>query len=300
MKKLLLLFAISGQLALAQRVEVTNITQLEASGKSGLYHPVFSPTGEYLLATGENYAGLKLYSLKDKTLKTLTTDPGAGYGVQVSADGNTIAYRKHEFNRNLKSTSLISYSRTSGKHTRLVAPTREALAHRFAANNLQYVSGKKITRQTVTTTATAPVICIEDRKMVLYNGSTRKVLTPNGADASYIWPAISPDNKHIVYTVAGKGTFVCRIDGTNPISLGKLGAPAWINNQWLVGMDDKDDGEKLISSVLVAVHINGKVRQILQTPEGKMALYPAVAADGSRIAFNTEKGELFLMDIRIK
>lgn len=300
MKKLLLLFALSSQFALAQHVEVTNITELKSADKSGLYHPVFSPAGDYILTTGENYAGLKMYSLSDKTLKTLTTDSGAGYGVQVSADGNTIAYRKHEFNRNLKSTSLISYSRTSGKHTRLVAPTREPVGHRFAANNLQYVSGKKITRQNTTTTSATPVICIEDRKMALYSGASRKVLTPNGADASYIWPAVSPDNKHIVYTVAGKGTFVCRVDGTNVISLGKLGAPKWINNQWLVGMDDKDDGEKLLSSEIVVVNISGKSRQVIPVPNGKMAMYPAASADGSRIAFNTEKGELFLMEIRIK
>jgi hypothetical protein len=67
-----------------------------------------------------------------------------------------------------------------------------------------------------------------------------------------------------------------------------------------VGMDDKDDGEKIISSSIVALSINGKVRQILPTPAHKMAMYPSASIDGLRIAFNTEKGELYLLNVQIK
>ena len=152
----------------------------------------------------------------------------------------------------------------------------------------------KNTKQTVT------VICVENRKMVLYVNGNRTVLTPNGENASYIWPSISPDQKNIVYTVASKGTFVCDIEGNNVVSLGKLSSPVWLDNQWIVGMDDKDDGEKLLSSVLVAVTADGKIRQTIETPEGKMAMYPAASADGKRIVCNTENGELFIIDLLIK
>jgi Tol biopolymer transport system component len=65
-------------------------------------------------------------------------------------------------------------------------------------------------------------------------------------------------------------------------------------------MDDKDDGEKLISSNLVAVSADGKKHQKLTIPNGKMALYPAASADGKRIAFTTEKGELYLLTVTVK
>jgi len=298
MKKFLLLFAISGQFIFAQQIQIQSIDQLKNTESSGLFHPAFSPSGDYLLATAENYAGLKLYSFTDKKIKTLTSDQGAGYGVQISDDGNNIVYKKNEFVKNLKHTSLISYSRSNGKQTQLVSPTRELITPRFAANKAQFVVGRKLVRNNVTITESMPVICIENQKMVLYSGNSRKVLTPNGEQASYIWPSISPDKRNIVYTVAGKGTFVCRIDGSKPISLGKINAPVWLNNLWVVGMDDKDDGEKLLSSSLVAVTINGKVRQTIPAPVGKMAMYPAASADGSRIAFNTEKGEIYLLNIK--
>jgi len=300
MKKLLLLFALSGQILFAQQINVLSVTELPITEKGGFFYPTFSPTGDFLLTTAVNYAGLKQYSFTDKTVKTITTDAGAGYGVQISADGNTIVYKKTGFVKNLRNNSLISYSRSTGKQVQLQAPTREPITPRFAANKPLFVKGKTLVRTNIATAEVTPVICIEDQKMVLYTGSKRTVLTPNGQTYSYIWPSISPDKKNIVYTVAGKGTFVCRIDGSNVRSIGIMNAPVWLNNQWVVGMDDKDDGEKLISSTLIAVSVDGKVRQTLSTPKGKMAMYPAASADGSRIAFNTEKGELYLLSIQIK
>jgi Tol biopolymer transport system component len=65
-------------------------------------------------------------------------------------------------------------------------------------------------------------------------------------------------------------------------------------------MDDKDNGQNLISSTLIAATINGKVRQVLPTQAGKNAMYPVASADGSRVAFNTDKGELYLLTIAVK
>lgn len=300
MKRILLVFALAGQLIFAQKIDVQSIKMISSADKGCNYYPAFSPAGDYLLTTAENYTGLKQYTFADKTFKTLTNDAGAGYGVQISTDGNTILYKKNEFVKNLKHSSLISYSRVSGKQQQLVAPTRELITPRFAANKPQFVKGRTLVATNVARTESAPVICIEDQKMVLYTSIGRTVLTPNGEQASYIWPSISPNGKNIVYTVAGKGTFVCRIDGSNPIGLGKLNAPKWINNQWLVGMDDKDDGQVLISSTLVAVTISGKVRQTIPTPAVKNAMYPSASTDGSRIAFNTDKGDIYLLNITFK
>jgi len=300
MKKIILVFSLISQISFAQKIDVQSISVINDLKEGGCYYPSFSPAGDYLLTTSENYAGLKQYTFKDKSFKSLTKDAGAGYGVQISADGNTILYKKNEFVKNLRHSSLVSYSRQTGKQQQLVAPTREDLTSRFAANKPQFVKGKTLVAKNITRTESTPVICIEDQKMVLYTSAGRTVITPNGTQASYIWPSISPDGKNIAYTVAGNGSFVCKIDGTSPVSIGKLNAPRWINNQWLVGMDDKDDGQKLISSTIVAVTRDGKMRQTLPTPADKNAMYPVASTDGSRIAFNTDKGELYLLTITVK
>ncbi len=300
MKKVLLLLVVSVQILFAQQIHVKTVEKIPVPNKLGLYHPIFSPSGDYLLATSENFSGLQSYSFNTKTFSTITTDAGAGYGVQISDDGNSILYRKSELVNQMKYTSLMEYSRANAQVKQLVSPTREAVSAKFAANKPMYLKSKKLVRSNVSVPETSPLIAIENQKMVIYNAELRNVIAPNGQNESYFWASISPNKKNIVYTVAGKGTFVCKIDGTNPISLGKLGAPAWLNNNWVVGMDDKDDGEKVLSSQLIVTNINGKIRQTVTTPTGLIAMYPAASADGTKIAFNTEKGEMYLLNIEIK
>jgi Tol biopolymer transport system component len=298
MKKTLLLLALLGQVAFAQQITVTQVKLLKGTEQGGYYHPAFSPQGSYLLTTAENYAGINQHSLATNEVKTLTADAGAGYDLKISADENTILFKRTEMKNNLRFTSLQEYSISAKQQTQLVAPTREKITPAVAGDKPAYVKGVALV--TAKAASIVPVINIEDQKMVLYTGSTKKVLTPNGADQSYFWASVSPDQKHIVYTTAKGGTFVCTIDGLKPVSLGKLNAPKWLNNQWVVGMNDKDDGDVITSSSIEVVTIDAKVRQTLATPYVPIAMYPSASADGKQIAFNSGKGEIYILDINIK
>ena len=299
MKKLLLLFLLSGQFIFAQQIDVLSLNKIDKTSNGGFYHPVFSPDNQYLLTTDMNYDGLQLLQLSDFSTKMLTSDKGAGYGVQISNDGNYILYRKTEMVKNLKYTSLNELNRTNLKIKTLISRTRENISASFAGNKSFVVKGTKLNRRAIPAKQITPVIRIENRKMVIYQNSKQITLTPNGADASYIWPSFSPDFSRIVYSVASKGTFICNIDGSNVISLGKLSAPKWMGNNWVVGMVDKDNGQEVISSAIVAVSADGKVRQQL-TDDTVKALYPAPAPDAKRIAFCTDNGEIYLINIEIK
>lgn len=282
----------------AQKIEVQSVTQIESTSAGGYYYPNFSPSGEYLLTTTVDYTGLKQYDLNSQSFSTINQDAGAGYKPQISEDGQTILSRKTSFVENRRMNTLQSYSLVTTKQQQLIAPTRDQITPQFSVNKPTYIKGNKLLRPNVTTTELKTVVTIENQKMVLYNTKGRKELTPNGADLSYYWPAISPDGQKIVYTVARKGTFVCRIDGTQVKSLGKLNAPKWIDNTWVVGMDDKDDGHEVISSSLIAITVDGKSRQELAVPVGVLPMYPAISKDGKRIAFNTPKGVLYLLQIQ--
>jgi Tol biopolymer transport system component len=271
-KSILYLLLIAGfisQLRAGQLV-VTATEFIKMNDNSSNFYPRFSPVGDYLLLTSSNYKGLRAFYFSSRKISTITTDDGAGLNAQISADGKNILYNKVELIRNLRRNTLMQVNVGNGISKKL------------------------------SSSALKPLITIEDRKMILFKSGTRKVLTPNGAAESYIWPVISPDGKKIAYTVVGKGTFVCNLNGSQPVALGYLNAPRWLNNQWIIGMHDTDDGEKLVSSELIAVGVDGKGRQIIKTPAGKMALYPDASADGKRIAFHSEKGEIYILTISIQ
>ncbi len=83
-----------------------------------------------------------------------------------------------------------------------------------------------------------PTVSIQDQKMLVSNGEKSYVLAPNGDDASYFWASVSPDGKHIVYTIAKHGTFVCDINGNNVRSMGRMNAPKWLDNNHVSGMQE--------------------------------------------------------------
>jgi hypothetical protein len=299
-KLLLLLLIVIGQSAYAQRIDVKSIQLLNGTEQGGYFHPVFSSQSAYLLTTAENYAGLNRHALTANKIEKLTADAGAGYDVRISPDENTVLFKKTEMRNNLRYSSLQSYSLIDKKQVKLADATREKISPVFAGNSPAVIKGKALTRIGKAAEKVSPYINIEDRKMVLYAGDTRKVLTPNGEDRSYFWASVSPDGKHIVYTVAAYGSFVCDINGANAVSLGKLNAPKWLNNQWVIGMNDQDNGDQIIASEIVAVAINGQLRQTLATPFVKIAMYPSASADGKQIAFNSDKGQIYIMNIESK
>ncbi|MDR3219398.1 MAG: hypothetical protein LBU22_10590 [Dysgonamonadaceae bacterium] len=302
MKKLLILFALLGQIAFAQSIDVTSVQMLKGTEVGGFYHPVFAPQGTYLLTTGENYAGLNLHPLVAGAMQKLTADAGAGYDFRISDDGNTILFKQTEFQNNLRYTSLNQYDLQEKKQSKVGKATRDKITPVSAGSQPAYVQGKTLVKSPLKSSSVrvAPFINIEDQKMVLYSGSKRTTLTPNGKDASYFWASVSPDQKHIVYFVARRGAYIASIDGKNPVSLGKLNAPKWLNNQWVIGMNDIDDGDFVVSSTIVAATIDGKIRQTLPTPQTPIAMYPAASADGKHIAFNSNEGKIYILSINIQ
>lgn len=161
-----------------------------------------------------------------------------------------------------------------------------------AGYNLQSSKDKKI-REKI---QAQPVYAVsENLKISIYGKGGKRVLTPNGDDCRYIWPSVSPDGTKLLYTVSGKGTYVCGIDGSNPVALGILRAPEWVDNEWVVGMNNVSTNRIVKSSVDI-VKADGTCRQTL-TPESIVATYPSAA--GSRVAFCTESGDVYVMEISI-
>ncbi len=137
----------------------------------------------------------------------------------------------------------------------------------------------------------------ENLDLNLYRNGEHIVLKPHG-DVNYIWSSLSPDQTMILFNTK-LGTAICDLNGKEIINLGQdFNAPVWYGNDYVVGMDDNHDGYYITESSITMASVDGTVVKRLSTPEG-MGMYPSVDARSGRIVYNTDNGDIRLMQINL-
>lgn len=252
----------------SQEVQVTDIKKISLS--EAAYFPTFGKSDEELLLTSKNYKGLKIYSLKTGKLTPVTNATGAGSDPQFTCSGDLLVpvfeYKKGRKHINYKVFSPDGKEKPSLK---------SAPAQTYPKVS---VKGKEIN------------VFFEDGKTASYS--------PVG-DYFYVWASFSPDKQKILFTAAGKGTFVMNTDGEIKQELGYLNAPEWINNQWVTGMADKDDGKVVTESNIMAIHVSTGEKFNLTKNRDIVAMYPAPSPGAGKIAFHNPEGEVYVLDIEL-
>jgi len=304
MKKMVLIFVLFAKIGWSQQFIIEKTEQLTFQKHGAFYATAFHPDGNSILASSPNFKGLFLIELTSKKIQELTNLQGAGYEPCFNSDGSKLFFRFDEFISMKKYSSLFEYEFNSGKTTLLEEKNRNLTSPQVANNRLNYQSNgiQKYTLISSMKSANVqnePWLQLENLKIVIYQNETQKEILPNG-DGSYIWASLSPDKTKLVYTFQGRTTFVCDLQGKIIAEVGRLNAPKWLNNQTIIGMHDQDNGYITTGSEIYAYSLTDNKQTILSTPKGKMAMYPIPSPDGKKIVFQTEKGELFILNVTIK
>lgn len=279
MKKILLLVvALVSVMASAQVLEVASVEKLNIPQNADSKIAGIAPDGTYVLISSQTNKGLQRFDLVSENVTKLTDAEGAGFGVEISADSKNVTYREVTYAADhSRMATLVSQDMATAQKTTLVKSTRDMQRAR--------------SRQAV-----SPVVFIQNGELMITVGTMSKVLSPNGQGRSYLWPSLSPDGTKVLYHLAGNGTWVCNVDGTNAKRIGSFRAPKWYNNNVVVGMNDLDNGHVVTSSEIVVYTLDGK-NQVL-TNNAIMAMYPYVSADGKKIVCSTPNGEAYLINLK--
>ena len=298
MRKILLSLAVlASSVASAQLLNVGTPQKVNLPAGMEAAQSAMSHDGSFAVINGS--AGL--VKVDFATGKTMQIAKSASLqGVEISEDGSTVVFKQSSYQGKLRYTALKSVNLNNGKETTLVAPSRNLQGFNVVGNRVNAVNKGKVSTKaltTVATTKTAPVASINrGALMVTVDGVTRNI-SPQGVEGqSYLWPSVSPDGTKVLYYLSGRGAYVCNLDGSNPVALGVVRAAQWYNDNVVVGMQDKDNGEVVTSSKLVAVKADGSVRQDL-TQVSSMAMHPAVSGNGAKISYVTPVGELFIVNV---
>ena len=185
---------------------------------------------------------------------------------------------------------------TTGATQELVKPTRDLQGYSVDATSAAAVNKGKYSSKAIGAAKAqkVPVLSInKGQLMITINGKTRQ-LSPNGTQFSYMWPSLSPDGTKVLFYQAAHGAYVCDLDGSNVRKVGQMRAPVWYDNNTIVGMMDKDDGEFIYASTIVAATLDG-APQVL-TDDATLAMYPHATA--GKIAFSTPAGEAYIINVK--
>ncbi len=257
-----------------------------------------------LLVTGEGYKGLSLLDSRRGQLTKISSDAGAGYEPAVTNDGMSVIYRSDLFSDQKKYASLHNYNIVTGEKVTLLEKERGVLPAAVSGNRIMIKSDEK---SRVESTGQAELkgsgndifVVIEDLVPVLYTGGERKTLKPSG-DGYYIWVSLSPDRSKIAYNFQGRNTFVCNIEGSILYDVGRINAPKWLNDDIIIGMDDRDDGHRVVSSEIVYFSLPDGKRGYLTNTKERTEMHPYPFPGGKKLAFCTDGGEIYLMKLRIR
>ncbi len=307
MKKIFVLFAVSfATIVNAQQFEVVSVQQVKTGERETAFHPRFMPDGKTLMVSDENYDGLGLVNIEKQSYTHLTNMAGAGYKAAISEDGKTVITRRIDMNEQKTSLYKIDLKENT------ISTVMTDIEH---VNNLDFVNGevavsqrgismKHRVKSAVYTYAPVKDVYVteENLKLVVYEAGIRSVIDPLSTaeyDAQYCWSSISPDRKKLLF-VSGNDAYVCNVDGSDLVCLGLVHAPVWRGNDYVVGMEDQDDGHVFTGSDIVIVKVDGTNKQKLTTKSSDLNMYPSVSADGNKIAYHTGDGKIYLMSIKEK
>lgn len=300
-QNLIILFLLAGFTLSAQKIEVKSQYELPVATKSAHY-PTISEDGNKLLFSSDSYKGLYLYDFATKQEKPVSDVQNAGYDPIFSNDNSKVFFRNTTFENGRRFDALESYDLTTGRQVQMMKPQRDLRSARSYHNGALIQADNRLYKTTFgRTKAAIPVyVSSENLKMYVYQNGVRTQIAPvAGENINYIWASLSPDNTKILFTAVGKGTFVCDLKGRIVAELGYLNAPVWYNDNIVVGMQDKDNGEYVTSSTVMMTTLDGKVKQQISSKD-HIAMYPTASSRAGRIVYSTVDGKLIVSELTIK
>ena len=283
----------------AQLVAVESIQKVPVPTGTLVNTATISPDGTYVVISDLQKAGIAKFDLATKKATVLSTK-ATGFGVSISPDSRDVIFREVTTDTDrLRWTAVKTVNVKTLKAQTLVARSRNVNNIDLRGGKALVVEGKQLKAKQLSTSASKAddvAVSIVDGQLCVARGGNVKVLSPQGTrNASYLWPELSPDGRHICYYHSDTGTYVCDLDGKNVKSLGNLHAARWLDNSTVVAMRDRDNGYVITSSEIVAKNISNLREQVL-TPKSVVATYPTTSA--KRISFVTPKGELYLINLK--
>ena len=291
-KTVLTLMACIAAVTVAQTVTVTQHSRLLEGVEGPAYYPVLSPDGNRLLYTTAQTPGLKLYDFNDDVAVRVSDADGVGHNAFFGADGKVYYVTAERQSNNLIYRTGHAYDIATRKSEVVLEPQHGAVALVRATRG----AAMRAKAQSFSTQAVGTAVYTEGSTVhVIVNGNDR-AFSPVESWAGYLWASLSPNGRRVAFFAAGSGIVVMDLEGNVLAQLGRYEMPSWLNDDYIVAQNTKDDGHQFTSSQIMLLKADGSFKHELTRPTS-MAMHPTAAA--GKVVYSTIDGLLHVMKIDI-
>lgn len=284
---------------------------IRVTPEEGVYQqPVWSPDGRWIAVTGPRYNGIYLVRPDGSEFKKLTEDAAVGFRMSWSPDGRFLLGRAARWERRRRYNAIKVYEIATGRAVQLStertfmpaipvwagSPDRVLLLADGEPEVFEVPGGAA--RRAPSASRPLAVQSRDGIAVVSPEGRLVNVVKP--VAGRYLHVAPSPDGERVAFELIGGQLYVCTLQGTDLVHLGRGERPEWTpDGQWLVFMVTEDDGHRMLGSDIWTVRVDGSQRTNLTATEALLEMNPTVSPDGTAIAYDEETtGGVYVARIR--
>ena len=266
--------------------------------------PVWSPQGDKIAVTADNYTGIYVADADGSNIQQLSNEPGAGYKMVWSADGKQILGRTNIVENARVLHEVKVWNIENGKASTLVAKTRDLKG----TPTWQSTSDILVANRTGVKNISTKTLAMTPSKANVYE---IMVNDPAGAAAKIpalkaysnriiINPAISPDGTKVAFQIPGNGLFVCDTNGNNLKNLGKGSNASWLpDNENIIMTRVQDDGQQFTASDIYSINTTTGKTVLLTGNTDIIPLTPSVSPDGQKVVFeNAADASIYIINLK--
>lgn len=284
---------------------------LEKDGNLEYCFPKFSPQGDKVLCTSVGYQGLWLYNLSTNNIKNLNNYKGAGYNPVFSKDGKEVFFRHDKLIKKRRYFSIAHQSVNSNEVKNLVSNERDISTPKSLSDKV--IVYKQNNKQVIFSFKDGNNICLlkkpvtdvinaftENSNLYIEKNGEKSILNPVG-EGHYIWGSLSPNRDKVLFTLAGKATYITSLEGNVLLELENANYPSWSGDgNWIVFMNDNDDGHVVTSSEIKVAHVVSKKVFNLTSSTNKIEMYPSWSPSDNKILYQTVSGNIEMLTVEVQ
>ncbi len=261
--------------------------------------PQFSPDGENVAFSTNNYQGIYVVSATGGAIAEISSDIAAGWRFTWSPDSRKIAARVSH--PETYSKSIVLYDLQNRDKANLEEKVSRLTDFPLWLNSENLLLPENRSSRILSLSS----VSLDERPVAWFSGSTVYWRNADGQTRSYVLSqksgiislALAPDGEKAAI-VQKNGMLSILYKNENLVSLGEGFAPAWNpESDAIVFMQTEDDGHDYTAGDLYIASITGNIQPLLITAD-TIEMYPHWSPDGSTIVYeNYSDGTISLINV---